>query len=157
MTVTVKPQRPKCVIVIARELPLGLALNTAACLGVTLGARAKSLVGADVIDASGLIHLGLTNIGIPILGADADSVKAIRDTAATLDGLLVIDFTDTAQAARDYQEYLDRMAAISSDHLRYCGVALYGPGSLITRLTGNLPLLRHVETSPRRETEIVPG
>ncbi len=137
-----KSKRSKCVIVISKELPVGLALNAAACLGVTLGARIDSLVGVDAIDASGLIHPGLTNTVIPILGAPADSVKAIRHAATVQEGLLVIDFTDTAQSSRDYQEYLGRMAAMPSDHLQYCGVAIYGPGSLVSKLTGNLPLLR---------------
>ena len=46
----------KCVIVVDRDLPLGLKTNAAAALGMSLGAQVDGLIGPDVIDADGYTH-----------------------------------------------------------------------------------------------------
>jgi len=48
----------KCVIVIDRDLPPGLAANAAAALGMSLGAQVDGLIGPDVADADGVVHRG---------------------------------------------------------------------------------------------------
>jgi hypothetical protein len=132
----------KCVMVIDEALPLGLAVNTATVLAITLGHRIASLVGPDVVDGSAHVHAGITTLPIPILKAQGAVIKAIRQQAAGTKNLFVVDFSHIAQRAKTYQDYTQQMAAQTSPHIEYLGVALYGEKKAINKLTGNLPLLR---------------
>ena len=131
----------KCVMVVDTGLPVGLAVNAAAVLAVTLGRRIESIVGPDVADASGGPHAGLVDIPIPVLEADAGVLGDVRSRAVATDGLLVVGFTDVARASRTYEEYTKTMAASAPEDLVYLGVALYGNRKLVNKLTGSLPLL----------------
>ncbi len=137
-----KEKEKKCVMVVDTGLPVGLAVNAAAVLAVTLGRRIGSIVGPDVADASGGRHAGLVDIPTPILKADTGVVSEVRSKAAASDGLLVVGFTDIAQTSRTYEDYTKEMAASASEDLRYVGVALYGEKKLVNKVTGSLPLLR---------------
>jgi hypothetical protein len=132
----------KCVMVIDSGLPLGLKVNTAGLLGATLGKRLDKIIGTDVVDASGEIHVGILNVPLPILSADADTIKAIKEKAMKTGGLLVVDFTETAQREVRYEDYTVKLAATPACELRYLGVALYGVQKSVNKLVGNLPLLR---------------
>src|SRR5215208_7555992 len=59
----------KCVLVVADDLPPGLAANAAAVLALSLGRRLPDLVGPDVRDGGGTTHAGLTWIPLPVLRA----------------------------------------------------------------------------------------
>lgn len=131
----------KCVLVIDETLPIGLATNTATVLALTLGRRIETIVGPDVVDASKQVHTGITWLPIPILKAQADSIKAIRQQAAANEDLFVVDVSQIAQRERNYQSYTQKIADMSADELAYLGIALYGEKKVINRLTGNLPLL----------------
>ena len=93
----VTDESTKCVMIIDSGLPLGLKVNTAGLLGATLGRRLDRIIGADAVDASGENHVGILNVPLPVLSADADTIKAIRKKAMKTVGLLVVDFTETAQ------------------------------------------------------------
>jgi hypothetical protein len=121
----------KCVMVIADTLQFGLAVNTAGVLAVTLGGRVDTLVGPDVENGSGEQHVGLIQIPLPILTASSAMVKQIRAQAVTLETVLTVDMTESAQQARTYPDYLAHL-----------GTGLYGPKKEINKLTGQLPLLR---------------
>jgi hypothetical protein len=138
----VTDESTKCVMVIDSRLPLGLSVNTAGLLGATLGRRIERIIGPDVIDASGKNHTGILNVPLPILSADADTIKAIREKAMKFGELLVIDFTETAQREVRYEDYTGKLAITPSEELKYLGVALYGPKKRVNKLVGNLPLLR---------------
>ena len=132
----------KCVMVVDAGLPVGLAVNAAAVLAVTLGRKIESIVGQDVADASGGPHVGLVDIPIPVLKADSGVVGDVRSRAAATDGLLVVGFTDVAQTSKTYEDYTKKMAASAPEDLEYLGVALYGDKKPVNKLTGSLPLLR---------------
>lgn len=132
----------KCVLVLDTGLPVGLAVNAAVVLAVTLGRRIESIVGPDVADASGGQHFGLVDIPIPVLKADAEVLGDVRSRAVATDGLLVVGFTDVARTSRTYEEYTEKMAASVPGDLEYLGVALYGDKKLVNKLTGSLPLLK---------------
>jgi hypothetical protein len=135
----------KCVIVIAEGLPLGPTVNIASVLATTLGNRLGSLMGPDVFDASGFGHPGFTRLPLPILMADPEAIKAVRFQAASCSDVFVADFTETAQQARTYEDYIQQLATRSSEDLVYLGIMLYGSKKTINRLAGNFRLLR--ETS----------
>ena len=137
-----KQDTKKCVMVLDEKLPVGLMVNTAGVLAITLGRNAEDMVGPEVADGSGLRHAGITKVPVPILKADKQTVRDIRLRAEDAEGLLAVDFTDAAQAAKTYDEYENKVNIVSSGRLEYLGVALYGDKKEINKLTGSLPLLK---------------
>ncbi|HEY7357644.1 MAG TPA: DUF2000 domain-containing protein [Ktedonobacterales bacterium] len=132
----------KCVMVIDAQLPVGLAVNTAAVLALTLGSRMEALIGPDVADGSERVHVGITTLPIPILKADGEALKRLWAQATAGGDVFVVDFTDAAQTTRAYEDYTQKIRATPSEQLHYLGLALYGKREVVNRLTGSLPLLR---------------
>ena len=135
-------QSKKCVMVLDKELPVELAVNTAGVLATTLGRDAEEIVGPEVLDGSGRRHAGITKVPIPILKASEEGIRDIRLRAEETGDLLVVDFTDAAQTAKTYEEYEDKIGALPSERLGYLGIALYGDKKAVNKLTGSLPLLK---------------
>lgn len=134
----------KCVIVIDRTLPNGLAANTAAVLSISLGAQLSDIVGSDVFDADGGRHPGLMHIPIPILCSEEGGIRAIKEIAMEKEamGLHHVAVTDIAQRSKNYSSYVADMSQSNPARLKYLGVALYGDRALVTSITGDLPLYR---------------
>lgn len=137
-------QRKKCVMVIDEGLPLGLAANTAAILGVTLGKQLPEVVGADVLDSRGREHLGIIEFPVPVLKGTPESLRQLRETlyAPDFQDLTVVDFSDLAQGCKTYEEFIGKMGETEERTLRYFGLAICGARKEVDRLTGSLPLLR---------------
>ena len=134
----------KVAMVINKELPIGLIANASAVLGISLGRLFPEIVGADIIDATGCVHSGITAKTIPILGASIDQVKSIRDklfTEAYTD-VVVVDFSEIAQKCLDYENYTTLLSTVESREIYYLGICLCGPVKKVNGLTGNLGLLR---------------
>lgn len=130
--------------IIDPTLPLGLIANTAAILSLSLGAAHPGLIGPTVTDGDGDTHEGITQVVLPILAADADTLRTLRAKAAThrADGLMLVDVTETAQRAKAYQDYADRLSTLTGNDIRYFGIGLHGPAGLVRSLTGHLPLMK---------------
>ena len=136
-----REDQDKCVLVLDETLPVGLAVNTAGVLALTLGREVGKVVGPDVVDGSGMQHAGIITLPIPVLKASGETLRDLRQRAEDED-LLVVDFTDAAQTSKTYEDYERKIAVISTEQLNYLGVALYGAKKPVNRLTGSLPLLR---------------
>ncbi|WP_320007677.1 DUF2000 domain-containing protein [Maridesulfovibrio sp.] len=132
----------KYVIVLDKNLPVGLQVNTAAVLATSIGQASEGVVGPDVEDGSGRTHQGITQLPIPILASDAKSLAELYEKASSVEDLFLVDFTSTAQKARHYDHYMQQMAARATDELEFVGIGLLGDDSHIKKLTGSLPLLR---------------
>jgi hypothetical protein len=134
----------KIVMVINRELPPGLIANTAAVLGVSLGRNQEEIVGCDIRDAQGHLHPGITAKTIPILAGSRDQIKSLRDSlfAAEYSDITVVDFSEIAQRCLDYETYSQRLSGLDSAAIHYLGICLYGPAKKVSKVTGNLALLR---------------
>ena len=132
----------KMVVVIATEAPIGVALNTAALLGVGVGRHHDDTVGPDTTDASGIPHTGMCAHPIPILRAPADTLSALRAEAAARDDVTIHDMHQVAQQARTYDQMSTTLAGTKPGDIQYLGLALYGPRTSIDSLTGALPLYR---------------
>lgn len=135
----------KIVMIINQELPLGLVANTAAVLGISLSKLfQQDIVGGDVQDANGNVHIGITAETIPILAGDRDKIKEIRDMLFdnAFSDVTVIDFSEVAQKCLDYDNYTSMLACLPSSDIYYLGICLYGPKKKVNKLTGNLSLLR---------------
>lgn len=134
-------QEQKCVLVIDPELPLGLAANTAAILGVTLGKKIDQITGEDFMDRAGHVHQGITQVAMPIL--KNRDLNRLRETLKCHEPeLLVVDLTDETHRQPTFQDYVNAVAATPVDELVYLGIAIYGPRQLVNRYTGNMALLR---------------
>jgi hypothetical protein len=134
----------KCVIILDSEQPLGVIANTSAILGVTLGRHVSGQVGADVMDASKKVHLGIIKIPIVMLKGDKGSIRDLRERlyAPAFGDLLVVDFSDVAQGCHVYDEYVSKAASVPEQEHIYLGIAIYGDKKKVNKLTGSMPLLR---------------
>jgi hypothetical protein len=132
----------KYVIVIDGSLPLGLMLNTAALLGVTMGARLDDLLGMDAMDGSQQNHVGLMQMTLPILKTTSLMLSKIKEAAALEPEILVIDFSEQAQMAKTRDEYLESIRNVPSAEIRYLGLALCGDKRKVNSITGSLPLVK---------------
>lgn len=134
----------KCVMIIDESLPLGLIANTAAVLGVSLGAQIEGIVGEDVPDCAGGVHRGITKLSISLLKGSSELIYSIREKLVALDdpALYYVDFCDAAQTSKKYEDYRSKMERIPADELQYLGIALCGPKKQVNTLTGSIALLR---------------
>lgn len=135
----------KIVMIIDKDLPVGLLANTAAVLGISLSKMfQQDIVGCDVQDASGNNHLGITAQTIPILSSSREKIKDIRDTLfdSTYADISVVDFSEVAQKCLEYEDYTRMLSSLPSSDMYYLGICLYGPKRKINKLTGGLSLLR---------------
>lgn len=138
------PQNEKCVMILDEALPLGVAANTAAILGITLGKHRPETVGGDVSDQSGSRHLGIVEAPVPVLMGSPETLRQMRETLYQPDfqDLTVVDFSDLAQSCRTYEEFTRKMGDAPAGALQYLGLAICGPKKKVNKLTGSLPLLR---------------
>jgi hypothetical protein len=139
----VLPAFDKCAIVVDAALPAGLAMNAAAVLALSVGdAYGACVLGPDVKDRDGRVHRAITAAPLPILKADGEALRGIVAKAVADPEVFVVDFTASAQAARDYGDYTRTMEATGADEHEYVGVALVGAKKAVNRLSGSLPLYR---------------
>jgi len=132
----------RLVVTLVDDLPPGLAINAGALLGITLGRLFPQIVGADVVDASGTTHPGISTRALPILKASPERLAELAGKARTDPRVTVIDLPRAAQQARTYAEYSRRLEGLPTDGQHVVGVALHGPHDTLTSLTGDLPLYR---------------
>lgn len=113
-------------------------------MGVTIGKLLPEAVGRNVTDQTGHDHLGIIEFPIPILKGDKTKIKELRTLLfeESFSELKVVDFSDTAQSCKTYDEYIEKMATVSASKLSYFGITICGHKKLVNKLTGNMPLLR---------------
>lgn len=135
-------ENSKCVMVIDETLPLGIAMNTAAVLGISLGKKIPECVGEDVKDKDEVLHAGTIQIPVPILKMNSENLKQLVNDIEVDDDLQFIDFSDIAQGCKVYEEYIERSLQHKTNEFTYYGIALYGNKKKVNKLTGSLPLYR---------------
>ncbi len=134
----------KIVMIINRELPIGLIANTAAVLGISAGKMCSEIVGSDNFDLDGNLHVGITAKTIPILSGTKAQIKRIRDSLYEKEAqdCNVIDFCEIAQKSLDYDTYSALLANMESSAIEYLGICIYGSTKKVNKLTGYLGLLK---------------
>ncbi len=126
-------------VVVDEALAPGLAANAAAVMAVTLGATLPAMVGEDFQDGAGERHPGLITTGLPVLRAPAGELPGLRARAVAAD-VGVIGFPASGQTTTDYEAFRAMVAETAAPD--YLGLAFYGSGRAVRRLTGSLALLR---------------
>ena len=113
-------------------------------MGITLGKHIPETVGPDVMDKSGKEHLGIIELPVPILKADQEKIREIREQLYRPEyaDLVVVDFSDVAQSCNVYEEYIKKAASVAEEEMTYFGIGICGARKLVNKLTGSLPLLR---------------
>lgn len=134
----------KCVMIVASDLPIGVQVNTAAALGVSLASEIKGLTGKKLIDKDGILHEGVTNIPIPILTLSNEELKQKYNLLLEMNDneIKVIGFNDVAQKSLEYDDYEMKLAETNNNDINYLGVCIYGPKKKVNKLTGNIKMLR---------------
>ena len=134
----------KCVMIIDENLPLGMAVNAAAIMGISMGKEMPDVVGKDVFDKSGNRHLGIIEFPVPVLKGNAEMMQTIRRKLYEPEfaDLAVVDFSDLAQGCKTYGEFVEKMTLVSEIELRYLGIGICGAKKKVNKLTGSIGLLR---------------
>ena len=135
------PPTTKLVLVVRDNLEPALAVNAAAVVGLSLGARMSDHLGGDGVDADGGWHAGLNPHPVPVLTAPADELRELHHRALSRDDLITVGFNEVARAARDYDDYLSTLKTTPSQDLDFVAVAVFGPRNRVTALTKRFPLL----------------
>lgn len=138
------PEDEKCVMVIDESMPAGLIANAAAIMGITLGKEKPEIVGANVVDGSGRLHLGIIEFPVPVLKGSGEEIRSIRDRLYLPEfrELPTVDFSRLAQGCKNYEEFTEKMARMDERELEYLGIAICGPKKKVNKLTGGMRLLR---------------
>ena len=134
----------KCVMIIDEKLPVGVIANTTAILGISLGKIFPEAVGTDVTDKSGNVHLGIIEFPVPVLKGSPELIREVRQRLYTkeFEDVTAVDFSETAQGCRTYDEFVKKIADTEEENLLYLGIGLFGGKKKINKLTGSLPLLK---------------
>ena len=130
----------KLVLVVRDDLDPALAVNAAAVVGLSLGARLGHPLGDDGTDASGRSHAGLNPHPVPVLTASADALRDLHDRAQARQDLITVGFNEVARRARDYDDYLATLKSTSAADVDFVAVAVFGPRNRVTALTKRFPL-----------------
>lgn len=137
------PEPIRLAVVVNPELPPGLLANTVAAVSIGLGARIPGLGGARLTDRAGRDIDISSNRPVPILAADAETLKALTLKAAALDAALaVVPFPAFARALHAYADYERTFPERDLAEEAIDGVAIAGPEKAVRSLTGSLRLLR---------------
>ncbi len=131
----------KLVLVLREGLPPSVAANATAVLTLSLGGAVAGWLGADGVDASGHRHPGLNAHPVPVVTADGEQLRDLRQRAADLPDVTMVAFSEVARRAREYGEYLQALARTAAEDVEYLGVVVFGPRNRVTKLTKRFALL----------------
>ncbi|QND48242.1 DUF2000 domain-containing protein [Rhizobium lusitanum] len=130
-------------IVINPELPLGLIANTAGAIAIGLGARFPGLAARQLADRDDRAIDISSNLPVPILQADADTIRALMLKALPQQGeRAIVPFLAFARSLHDYADYEATFPGRDLSEEVIDGLGLVGPSKWVKSLTGSLKLLR---------------
>jgi hypothetical protein len=131
----------KIVVAVRDDLPVNHAVNAAAVVSLSLGAQIPGPLGAAGRDAAGGVHAGLNPHPVPIVIATAEQLADLDARARAREDITAVGFTEVARRERDYEAYLDALAATFPIDIEYVAVGVYGPRNRVSAITKRLPLL----------------
>ncbi|MBW6424705.1 DUF2000 domain-containing protein [Rhizobium sp. XQZ8] len=130
-------------IIINPSLSLGLIANTVGVISIGLGARVPLLGATNLTDREGRITDTCCNRPVPILQADADTIRATMLRAASQPGeRAVVVFPAFGRSMHDHSEYEKSLADRDLSREVIDGLGIVGPSKWVKSLTGSMKLLR---------------
>lgn len=130
-------------IVINPDLPLGLIANTAGAIAIGLGARFPDLAARQLIDREARAIDISSNLPVPVLQADADTIRSLLLKALSQqDERAIVPFPAFARSLHDYRDYEATFPGRDLAGEIIDGVGIAGPSKWVKSLTGALKLLR---------------
>lgn len=130
-------------IIINPALPTGLIANTAATIGVGLGALAPQLGARQLTDLQGRSIHNSADRAVPILQAEAATMRDVLMKALPPpDGGFLVAFPQFARTIHSFSEYQSLFPQKDLAEELIEGIGLAGPDKWVRSLTGHLKLLR---------------
>jgi hypothetical protein len=130
-------------IVVDPSLPVGLIANTAATIGVGIGAVEAGFGDTTLMDVAGRSVKNSANCPVPILQAPAETIGALLLKALPVRrSCVVVPFPRFARGLHLFTDYLAEFPLRDLAGETIEGLGLAGPGKWVRSLTGNLKLLR---------------
>lgn len=136
------PQQHKIVVLLAEELPLGLAMNALSVISVSLGKDIPGLVGQDLFSLDRVRYPGVVTTPLPILKAPQPLLDTILGDFRASQDIALYPFSCLAQSCRTYPEYEEKLSGQASTALALAGLGLVGPRKEINKVSGSLALYR---------------
>lgn len=130
-------------IIVNPELALGLLANTVGAISIGLGAKLPFIAARQLIDKTGVAIDISSDRPVPILQADAETIRTIALRAASFEERqAMVAFPAFARSLHAYAEYeaLFPEKELANEVIDGLGVA--GPAKWVRSLTGSLKLLR---------------
>lgn len=132
----------RCTIVIDQDLPVGLAMNAASVIGISIGRTIDNLVGPDMQSLDKVNYPGVIYSPLPVLLASGEYLHEIQNNAESDDDIYVMPFSALAQSCRTYKEYDEKISSVNSSNIDLVAIGIVGPGNKVTKMTGNLALYK---------------
>jgi len=130
-------------VIVNPDLAQGLLANTVAAISIGLGAQLPYVAARQLVDRSGVAIDISSDRPVPILQADAETIRSILlKAAAHEDREAVVAFPAFARAMHVYAEYETTFPNRDLASEIIDGVGIAGPAKWVRSLTGSLKLLR---------------
>jgi hypothetical protein len=129
-------------IILSPELKAGQMANRAAVLATGLAARHPEIVGPKLTTADGRELQGITKVPMAVLAAEDMAHVGRLTVKADQLGCTLMVYLARAQGLRSYDAYRRSIERDRFDELDVDGVILYGPKKRVSKVTGNLALVR---------------
>lgn len=130
-------------IIVNPELPLGLIANTVGAISIGLGAKLPFIAARQLVDKTGITIDISSDRPVPILQADAETIRAIALKAAGFEERqAVVVFPAFARSLHVYTEYEALFPEKELANEAVDGLGIAGPTKWVRSLTGSLKLLR---------------
>ncbi len=132
----------KTVIAVATELGAGVASNVIGHLALAVGHRVPhSDMGQDpLIDATGFKHVWISRYPVGVVAAKSARLRRLLTEAREASELIVVDYPEQMLTTGHDDELVAAIGAAHEGTIRYLGVALHGPASVLLPITGKFSL-----------------
>lgn len=129
----------RCVVILNSDLPSGKAANAAAVISLTLGQRHADFVGTPLTDADDRAWPGLIPVGIPVLSASNEQLRALLAQCGAPEFDAII-FPVEGQMTVDYAAFSEAVRLIPGESLNHLGLGIVGDKKALRKLTAKLAL-----------------
>lgn len=134
----------KTVVLLSSSIDMPTALNVVGHLTLAIGAdRSEEIMGrAQLPDASGTPHHGISRYPVIVLKGRAGKVRKAVEAARSAGDLVIVDYPEEMLHTGHDDELATALEHRQEADLNYLGVAAYGPAEKINEIFGRFTLWR---------------